>query len=404
LALLTSATLGACGGDQAVGGSDDAGDTPEAGGDDDAGDASPTTEAGAGVCFNLPVTTVVRHDAPALAVTGDPGSPLGIYDPSLAEAPAGDVALAYSSTAANDVHTRIAVTHDHGATFAFASEPNVAQAITVTNPDGRVCGKTTCDGVFWHEVPSLAYDPTDPDPSRAYKLFVHTYVSLKGGADLRREWGYIGEQTAPAPSGPWSAETKLLGWVSDATISTDGIVENLTALNELADCVAFTEPGAVVSPLGLDLALTCLSNDGDRLGMRVLLLRSKDHGQTFSLVTTLFDSNDSRCLGSPLSMVNGANPFFRGGDEYVAATPIGTKAPSGSDYLGCVVVPIARIDTGALAREANGAPRVVRILTPDDGRFAGPCAYSDDTGYLFGMFSAAESPAFRIVGTKIAAP
>ena len=74
----------------------------------------------------IETTEVDPASTPELAIIGDPGSPLGIFDPSLvypAGAPGG--ALSYSTVLTQEaVHTRIALSADAGATWTFLSDAN----------------------------------------------------------------------------------------------------------------------------------------------------------------------------------------------------------------------------------------------------------------------------------------
>ena len=189
---------------------------PDAGTDDDSS------------CSNLPAATLVPSTSAQVVIQGEPGSPLGIYDPSLvyAKGAAGGV-MSYSTVGPNSVHTRIAVTTDQGATFEYAGEPNTVTPVTVsvTGTDPGFCDAGPCsvDGVLWHEVSSHR-GRSRRVAAAPFKLFVHSYVSAGGGTALRRDRGYIGMQTATSPAS-WGAEQKLLGWQSDATLSTSGATQ-----------------------------------------------------------------------------------------------------------------------------------------------------------------------------------
>lgn len=355
-------------------------------GDDATLDATPTADTGsptqardAGPCSNRPDAVAVDPaTTPALAIPGDPGSPLGIYDPSLAYPPgASGGLLAYSSVDANSVHTRIAGSVDHGATFQFLAEPNQVTPVSVTTSDPAFCdaGPCTVAGVLWHEVPSVVVDPGDA--TAPLKLFVHTYVSAGGGSALRRDWGYVGMYTATTP-GTWTPETKLLGWASSAPLSTSGVSQVLTLIPELSDCVAFTEPGAMVTALGLDLALDCVSLSSSGVAkIRVVLLRSTDHAKSFSFVSTLVAADDFACLDGTAPQLLGPDLFTVGSSEYVVVSPIGPVSDGGAGYRGCLTLPVADPAKGAIARTASGAPVVDSWVRATDGRFTGPCTYAE---------------------------
>jgi hypothetical protein len=262
-------------------------------------------------------------------------------------------------------------------------------------------------GVLWHEVSSVIADPTDS--AAPYKLFVHSYVSADGGSTLRRDWGYIGMQTATTPAS-WGSETKLLGWTSDATISTAGVAQVLSTISQLSDCIAFTEPGAFVGPLGIDLALSCAySPSPGVVKIRVEMLRSTDHAASFSYVGLLVAADDFACIPGSVPQVLGADLFSVGSGEYVVVSPSGpvTNA-SGGGYVGCVTIPLADAGAGLIARAPNGAPAAVSYVQASDGRFTGPCTYAEGAtaiGQVVPMqFSTTDLPLFRILPTTLPEP
>jgi hypothetical protein len=381
---------------------------PDAGNADSAAlDAAAESDA---TCPALPSVTLVPSSTSPLVVQGDPGSELGIYDPSLVYPKgAGGGIMSYSTVAPNSVHTRIATSTDLGATFQYAAEPNEVTAVTVTTSDPAFCDGGSCsvDGVLWHEVPSIVADPADT--AAPYKLFVHSYVSAQGGATLRRDWGYIGMQTATSPTS-WGTEQKLLGWSSDATLSTSGVTQVLTDIAELHDCVAFTEPGAIVTALGLDLALSCASSPAPGVvEIRVVLLRSTDHAQTFSFVSTLVSADDFACLDGAQPQILGPDLFTVGGTEYVVVSPVGPVSNTDAGgYRGCLTIPIADAGAGTIARAPGGTPSVVSWVESSDGRFAGPCTFAEGAtaiGEIVPMqFSDQAQPWFRILPTTLPEP
>ncbi len=369
----------------------------------DATGGETVSEGGGDGCSPPTHTTIPDAD---LAIIGEPAraGAGGIYDPSLACPSDGSRCLfAYSSVLyPTDVHTRIAASVDRGASFQFVAEANAASAVTTVVSDGSC--PAPCNVTLWHEVSSLVIDDTDPDPSRALKLFMHSYAVRDGGKTLERTWGYIGLQTAPIEGKTWSTEAKLLGWASPSDLSTSGVAMDVSAIAALSDCAALTEPGAMVSSRGIDLAVTCAVS---ATRFRVVLLRSTDHARSFRLVGTLLDGADVACLGA--QSVNGADLFQAGGADYLMVTPIAPiSIPAGVDYAGCWVIPIDDPLTARIARGAGGAPTIARSWAAADGRFAGPCTFAEaatGAGYLVPtVHPEAPTSAFRIERTGVAAP
>ncbi|MCA9679881.1 MAG: hypothetical protein KC464_32925, partial [Myxococcales bacterium] len=376
-ALCALVACGACGG---------GGDTADAG-DDAAPDAAPdgsgapdaAVDGAPSACPE--VTALATGTATEVTVIGDPGSTMGIFDPSLVYpdgAPGG--AMSYSSVPdQHSIRTRIALSGDAGASWTFVVEVNAPQAATITTADTVECPGGTCTGAFISEVSSLIIDPDDPDPTRRWKLLAHRYL-VESDDTLHYRYGTITLQTAAAPEGPWTAPAPLIGWDSPAAVSSAGVVTNASALAGTADCVALTEPGALWRPApaggtsSIDLALGCVYLDGATPRIRIVLLRSDDHAASWRFVSDLLDADDAACLDADATRtVNAADLFYAGGVEYLAATP----SHGGAGYEGCLVIPVDDPDAGAVRRDALGRVVPVRALVASPTRFAGACAYAE---------------------------
>ncbi len=371
----------------------------------DAGDAA-TTGCSAG-----PRTIVDPTQAPDLVPAGDVGSTLGIFDPSIVYplgAPGG--VLAYSSVPSQDaIVTRIAVSNDRGVTWLTVKDANATEDVTIT--DATWCGAATCAGRIIREVPSLIYDPDDVASAR-FKVYTHDYIAKPGSMPvvLKYDWGTIGVVTAPDPSGPWSATKKVLGWKSSQpAISETGASQLLTDIPALADCIAFSEPGALYRSGAIDLALGCVTAAPE---IRVELLRSTDHGATFSYVTRLLDARDATCLGGAAPQLNAADLFVAGGKQFLIVTTAGPTAGLPTGYNGCSVLAIDDPSSGKVRRDDAGAPVVLRrIVSPGgspNGRFIGACAYAEGAsgaGYIVPeLFVDGPPRVFRFFRSGIVAP
>lgn len=344
--------------------------------------------------------------APELTVAGDMGSTEGIFDPSpvyLVGADAG--AMAYSSVPAqNAIFTRTAISTDRGATWQWAADANASVPLTVSSTASE-CPAGSCTGKLVHEVPSLVFDADDPDAQRRWKIFTASYLVL-GADQLLYDHGVISLFTAPAPEGPWSAGEHLLGWNSRTPFSSTGVTQNLSGIPELAGCVVFTEPGALVLPGRIDLALGCVSVDGGAK-IRIVLLRSVDHAKSFSYVSTLLRSEDAACGGSSVPQLNAAHLFVAGGQPYVVASPAGTVPPGFTGYRGCDVYRIDDLTAGHVERDARGAPVIHRRIGTTDDRFSGACAAAEGAtslGYVMPALFVGETRRFRILKTGLPPP
>jgi hypothetical protein len=361
------------------------------------------------LCDGLPnqVTSVPRGAANEVTIAGGAAAGLGIFDPSLVYprgAPTG--AMAYSAVnAPGDISTAVAVSSDNGQSWRGAASVNRATPLSVSVPATSMrCPGGTCNGTLVHEVPSLIEDTSDPDGTRRWKVFVHSYLVLSSGA-LAYDLGYLGLFTAPTPDGPWADEGKALGWLSESSFSSDGAHTLASTLPALNDCVAFTEPGALVTDAGtLDLALGCAYTAGGAAHLRIVLLTSTDHARSFGYVAPLLEDADAAFFGSD---VNAADLFVASEKTYLSVTSSGPTALGFDGYRGCAILQLTA--TGdAVERTDAGAPVVCRTLDGPGQPFAGACTYAEGAtavGYLLpqlGLDGGALE--FRIFSSGVSAP
>ncbi len=355
-----------------------------------------------------PAPTILPVSSPALEVPilGDPPAAMGVFDPSViypAGAPGG--AMAYTAVPNQHAHrTRIALSGSGGATWSYVVEANQPELALVASSDPSECPGGLCLGYLNSEVPSLVYDPTDPDEGARWKLFAHRYLAETNDR-LHYPLGTITLQTAREPQGPWTAPRKLFGVPSSSPYTLDGTLVNLARFPATADCVALTEPSALWTPDRLDVALGCvyLPSPGSSPQIRVVLLRSLDHGRSWSAVARVLEPGAADCLPGTAAgaSVNAPNLFIAGdGRQYLAAS-----SSDATGYHGCAIYRFDSPGTGHLEREASGAPRVLRTLVADTGQFSGACTWSaGGGGYLMDVgFLGAPRP-FRIARAPAAVP
>lgn len=360
------------------------------------------------VCNGLPTqsTLVERSAANLVSVDGGPAAALGTFDPSLvypSGAPSG--AMAYSVVNAGaDIATAIAVSSDKGISWNGAGLVNAATPLSVTVPPTSTrCPGGTCTGTLVHEVPSLLDDISDPDASRRWKVFVHSYLVLSSGVQAY-DLGYLGLFTAPEPTGPWTDEGKALGWVGESSFSSEGSHTLASAIPALSDCLAFTEPGALVTDAGTLLAVGCAYAQSGTSHLRIELLRSTNHARTFSYVARLLSETDARAFGSD---VNAADLFVVSGQTYLSVTPSGPTALGFVGYRGCAILQLTAA-RDAVERTDAGTPLVCRTLDGPGEPFAGACTYAEGAtgvGYLLPQLGLdGGSFAFRIFSSGVLAP
>jgi len=359
----------------------------------------------------LPSPTTFPLSTPRLAVLGLAPA-LGTFDPSLlaTDNAAFPYALALSAVeATSNISTALAV-YD-AALGGFVRVSAVNQAL---GPATFPCAQgAPCTASLVHEVPSLLADPSDPNPARAIKVFTHSYLVLPSG-ELRYDLGYIALSTAPGVGGPWVTEP-LLGWASSSPLSTAGVAQVLTALPQLADCLAFSEPGAVLTPRGqLLLALTCITlppSSGGPPHIRVVLLSSSDHGRSWGYSGLAVDGTEAPSLGNySIPQLSAPDLFTNAtGTTFLMLSPAGPLWGSLVGYTGCLLLQLTAELTGVV-RDGGGLPVVQKVIVPDGLAFNGACtaasapAAAGNTSALGDVYVSVLLPdsVFSIVPTSIA--
>jgi hypothetical protein len=359
---------------------------------DAAGDTSDASDAACPTPSTFDPAT-----AGEILVAGD--SPdAGIFDPSfIYPADASTGAMAYSAVPdQRTIRTHVALSSDHGATWTLAVEANVPEAATIASTNQTECPGGSCSGNLISEVPSLVFDADEPDTTKQWKLFSHRYL-CGPQVQLHYTLGTIVLQTAPSPSGPWTAPQKLLGWSDPySTYSSTGVVTNVSSFPGMHDCLALTEPGALWRPGAIDLAVGCEYLAGTTTTSRIELLRSTDHGASWQYVGPMLRPSDASCVPGATG-VNAADLFVAAGREYLSATPGATNGA----YEGCLVFSVPDPTSGAVARDGAGTAIVARTIVPAPAQFAGACTFAEGVtaGYALdvGFFTPGAQRPFRIL-------
>ena len=354
-------------------------------------------------CTQVPLST------PPLAIRGLQPPPLeGVFDPSVQPTgdPAAPFALVFSAVEATaNISTRAALYDPTASAWVFAGDVNEAGP-----PAQRPCGGGPCLAALVHEVPSLLFDPFDANPSRRWKVFTHTYL-ITDATTLHYDWGNINLFTAGSPSGPWAREA-LLGWRGASPLSSN-VSQVLTDFPQLADCVAFTEPGAAVDAASrtLLLALGCVSVGPAGAEIRVVLLSSSSSGARWAYNGMAVDGADAARLGYAVPQLDAADllwapPPAGGGPPQLllSVTPAAELWPGFTGYAGCIILRVLA-DFSGVERAAGGAPEVVRAIVPASTAFAGACAAAPGApgGWLMPTLFPAQAAAFQILPSGVAA-
>ncbi len=354
--------------------------------------------------------------APEVTVAGDAGSTHGIFDAALWYPAGSPIGLMTYSSVPGNVLTRLAASVDGGASWHYVRDVNANTPASITNLDGdpALCGGVvgrTCDGRMTHEVSSIVYDPTDPDPAKVWKVFTHTY--FQEGEKIFYHLGWISLFTARSPEQTWTG-SRVLDWDffrrTTQTLGGGTAPTNVNAILGMEDCLAVTEPGAAVLGDSIYLALGCVTADS---GIRIDLLRSETHGASWVHVSRLLSNDDARAVGSVNGRINAPSLLTAGARLFLSATPDGHLAfPSdpavgyGTGYASCQIFEFADPAAGQLVRTADGQPVVRRAIAAAGGRFSGACTAdlgAHAMGYVIAV-AREQGPIFRIYDSGVQVP
>ena len=338
---------------------------------------------------------IPQQPAPAkLTVQGD-APLLGIFDPSLEYDQAGVGWMSYSANTPsgaaappNKVHNRLARSDDKGATWRFVTEINPAANETIA------IGRAPAAGIWQQEVSTIVCDPGDPDPQRRWKLYWHEYFTVGNDRKFVTH-GWIAVRYAPQPQGPWSPRVRLFGGPLTDTANYP-VSLNLSALHpSLNACLAYSEPGSIVVNGALYLSLLCAPTN------KQVLIRSRDHGQSWEFIATMADSTDAAAQGETSYS---ASDLVRQGDKfYLILTPVRMRAGADEGYSGCHFFEFADLATGRLKRDAQGRLVSALYIEGDPNRFRGACGYDQQNtggGILLSELHLEGPDLFRIYNTN----
>lgn len=376
-ALLIACLLSACGG----------------GGASQTGSAAPAqiTRGGADVAYS--------EVLPAGEASG-----LGIFDPALEYDQNGVGWLAYSwlpngSFPFPYVHTHLATSTDHGASWTYVMEINHSSDATVTTSTGK-----TLSGNWRYEVPTIARDPDDP--GKEWKMFFHRYLEVPADApqDRHFEYGWIAYRTAPNPTGPWSAEIALFGAGDWPLAPFHQTAVSLDALSpDLASHLVYSEPGALYLNGTLYVSMVAAQADGLH---GVVLVASSDHGASWRYLGTVVTNADAAALG--YLHFDGSSLALHGDQAFLLVAPVDAQ----SHFDGTMAFRFSDITKGALERNSAGALTLFRHipmqrpLLANGGVGGGQSTYNEHNvngGMLMPQQDWTSTPPrpFRVFNTKI---
>lgn len=325
----------------------------------------------------------------------DPDPKHGFFDVSMEYGPEGTGWISYSRvTIPGRVDTRIARSLDQGKTWSYVTTVN----ISTLSPE-KINGKNS----YWrYETSSLLHDPGDV-PARRWKLFVEKYPSVaphKPQHNLHHR-GWVEYKTAPDPAGPWSDAVRLFGRKEDgAQISLADLHPELRGASFFNEIGSLFDRGVIYLSLDLSPTPTGLGRWEDR---RIILVSSRDHGKSWSLVGTLTRFSDAKHLGH--RVLTGSSLVKEKGRFFLLATPSGALNPFSKvkGHNGVVVLEFEDLSRGRLKRDARGNLVVHKAWKPTVPHGGGLSDHDEGNrhgGLLFCQFTLKGKPEyFRIFQT-----
>jgi hypothetical protein len=347
---------------------------------------------------NAEVTFHCTWDAacPEITIAGDPEATLGgnpapfrgYGDPSLENDPVtGTIWMSYSwlevlvssigppPVTDFGVETHLARSDDGGQTWTFVRKLNDNAAID--HPDTPETGWTS------HEVSTIAKRGGD------WEALWLTYFDPYGPPGYHDIYFQRSLAANPNALGD-SAEPWADGWLTSPSF---GAQIDFSAMPELSDCAAPTEPALLTHEGETYLAMNCVVIVGGERRPdleRLVLLKETPAG--YEYIGVLLDYDDA--------VANGGERFEQvdlsiaeNGAVLLIGTPI-TEA-SQPNHLGCKVFEVTDLEAAAVRRETSGEPAVLASITGEDDTIgAGLCTYdaASDTGVVMVLHSVTSNP------------
>jgi hypothetical protein len=304
------------------------------------------------------------------------------------------------------VSSGISSSADNGTTWSADTMVNLAEA----RRDGYLKN---------HEVPCLVYDAGDADANRRWKLVWMVMYMRKtlGPTDYRDPaLSWISMKTAPAPTGPWSAEIRLLAGTSYSASNT---VDPGSVLFTESGGTVVSEPGTCAHPTsGFYMVYTVAAGVGPANDL-VKLCRIHHNG-------TAWTKTD---LGQPVTMATDAAWFRAIGGAAPASFPdwddtagitacdivkvgatyhlIMTPQTSGYAYRGFATCAFTNIDTASLTRSSGNMTFGVslNVAGPYHHGAATYSSKSTGSGIVISLLNPATAPTvFNVTNTAVPIP
>jgi len=221
------------------------------------------------------------------------------------------------------IHTHLAQTLDNGKNWIYVTRIN-------TSYEDKLSVKGyLLTGVWWHEVPTIVYDPKDS--GKEWKMFWHRYFAIPepyyrfpapSNHTLMRvyEYMWIAYKYGATPEElSTSKEIVLFGAGPNPHKPYEAKYNLNTFHPSLKDMKAYSEPGSLYANGKIYLSLSAIPKENIKQS-RLILLSSGDHGKTWSYSGTLLDHADAIRLG--VKTFTGSSLVEENGRYFLFVSPV----------------------------------------------------------------------------------
>lgn len=230
-----------------------------------------------------------------------------------------------------------------------------------------------------NETPSIAYVPANS--ARPWVLVWDDHYLQNGQVMAPIAW--LGMRTAVSPAGPWSTESKLLAPApyNPANPLNPG-APSFALPPQMQDCMYLQETAIYPADTGFFLSADCVSPNG----RRVEFLRVDMPTLALTYLGTLISPADVTAFAqryggnypnAPFAVTEGGLSRGADGLPYFLATPVTKDSQGHPKPSGCVVIPMADLNSGLIARDESGAPLLQKTLGTQQG--TGGCSYASNS-------------------------
>ena len=277
----------------------------------------------------------------------------GVFDPSIEYANEDQGWMAYSSISSGEdaflpgVNINLATSTKGRSRWVFNQTVFNSKIETYVDFEGEEAFERL--GIWRYEMPSLVYTPEDT--GREWKIFAYRYF-WEGSDDFSRTTGTIVyRETGDIASGQWSEEKWLFSAnpYNPPKPYNELVLLHLNVLHpSLNDITSYADPAGFYKDGVLYMTLSAYTSPD--YPDRVILIASKDHGQSWLYINDLVTQKDVQALKG-YNRFSGAQLIEKDSVPYLLIT-FGDRLQNG---LGSFVLGIKDLESGIMQYNDDGA-------------------------------------------------